>query len=155
MRKNASFIFSLFFCLIALSERVSAQDRQQTVEQGISLLGDGKSVFQSYLTANGFHFDNQSGDIASYAKKNNNGIYRLGFTEKDQKITVVSWTENAIFLKDCLSELKRSGFSYESRETGDAKLYSCKNAARNILATLIFRPGDLRLSQPRTIQEEL
>jgi len=141
MTKNTGLIFSLFFCLVAFAGKISAQERQQTVEQGVSLLGDTKAVFQSYLTANGFHFDNQTGDIASYAKKNNNGIYRLGFTEKDHKITVVSWTENAIFLKDCLAELKRSGFSYESRETGDAKLYACKNDARNILATLIFRPG--------------
>ena len=141
MRKNASLIFSLFFCLIALSASVSAQKRQQTVEQGISLLGDTKAVFQSYLTANEFHFDNQTGDVASYAKKNNNGIYRLGFTEKDHKITVVSWTENAAFLQDCLSELKRSGFSSDEHENDGAKLYTFKNHARNILATLILRPG--------------
>ena len=143
MKKATSSIYFLLFFSIAMPTWVNAQDRLQSIQNGISFLGNTKSAIQTHLISMGFHLDNQtrSGDMIDYSKNVDYGKCHFGFAIKNQKVTAISWTENAIFGQNCLSELKELDFSFEALQAEDVKGYACKNYSRNIMVNLFFRTG--------------
>jgi hypothetical protein len=147
MKKNV-LLFCLLFSYTFISVTVLAQGRLQSIEKGISFLGSNKSTIQRYIISKGFSFNNQTnnGDMIDYTKEVNFGQCNFSFAIKNQKISAISWQEDAVYGQDYLSELKESNFQIELHVVdgsqfgqSDTKVFSCKNYSRNIMVNLMFR----------------
>jgi hypothetical protein len=140
MKTKTLFTCSLFLYLILITASVSAQERLQSIETGISLLGRNKTSIQSYLINKGFRFNNQTrnGLMIEYTKNARFGRYEFGVGIKNQKINTISWNEHVAYLPSQLSELQTSGFE-NSDESGNGMVYSFKSYSRNILISIIVR----------------
>jgi hypothetical protein len=146
MKKDALLFFLPFFYFITFLGIASAQERLQSIEKGISLIGANKPIIQNYLVSKGFRFNNQTrnGDVIDYSRQVEYGQSHFGFSVKNQKIEAISWTENAVYSQDCLTEIKDANFQIELHTIdgngyGDTKVFKCTNYLRNVLVTLIFR----------------
>lgn len=140
MKLKTLFIFSLFLNLIAISPNIAAQDRLQSIETGVSLLGRSKAGIQSYLISKGFRFNNQTrnGLMIEYTKNARFGRYEFGVGIKNQKTNTVSWNEHVAYLPTQLSELQTTGFE-SNDESGNGTVYSFKSISRNLLISIIVR----------------
>ncbi len=141
--KKATLIICLFFYFIALSNTLLAQERLQSIENGIALLGVTKPFMQSYLIKQGFRFDNQtrSGDMIDYSKAMRYGRCHFSF-HGTNKIDGISWREDAILGQDFLSEIKALNFQIKLNMVSNIKAFSCYNYSQNVMVSLIFRPED-------------
>jgi|GEM_PF-3823318 len=144
MKTKTLLIISIFVFLIAITENVSAQERLQSIEQGISLLGSSKSSIQNYLSNKGFRFNNQnkSGDMIDYSQQADYGTCHFGVGIKNQKTNAISWTESELYGQDCLSEVRDLNFQIKYDEVYSVKVYTGYNYARNLMVSLIFRPDE-------------
>jgi len=142
MKKTIS-IICLCFYFITPSQVIFAQERLQSIEKGISLLGVTKPAMQSYLKGRGFRFDNQtrSGDMIDYSKEMRYGRCHFSF-HGNNKIDGISWREDATLGQDFLSEVKALNFQIKLNMVGDIKAFSCYNYSQNVIVSLIFRQED-------------
>ena len=141
----------IFICLplfVIISSKGFAQERMQSIEKGISLLGNSKSSFLSYIINKGYRFDNKTtnGDIIDYSKQVRYGQSHISFHLANQKIAGISWQEEEILGQEYLTSLRDENFQIELHAIDgsqygqpDIKTFVCKNYSRNIVVDVIFK----------------
>jgi len=118
-----------------------AQERNQTITEGIKLLGQTQDKTRSFLQIKGFKLIQKNERVEDYLKVTSNAICKFTTVYKNRKSTVISWSENLQSLTATIGDLRLSGFEalpFNRLVT----MYSFKSTLIGVLITLIVKESE-------------
>lgn len=127
----------LFLVFTFWSSVAFCQQHNESIVDGIKLLGKAPQKTRDDLYRKGYQLLEQSKRVDEYLFPNTDPLQKFTVVYKNQKVDVVSWTENLQFITVVANEIKNLGFESSPFERG-ADIFSFKNEQRKLLITLIL-----------------
>lgn len=137
----------IIFLFIPFVLKAQPYPRVQTIGDAISLIGLPFNKMSDYLANKGYSFISSQNGVHTYRREFQFGTFEYNVNYKNDKVSVVMWSENIYYVRNILDELEYNGLVQQNTEKFiDFKglrtaFTTLKNTKRNLASVIISKPN--------------